>query len=920
MQGKRTTSSRLRLMIILAMTSSVVLFGHAMMYLHSSFIDGRKLTAQYVVEVAHKVLETNYELETSGTLSRAEAQKISLAAIRSLRYSGDEYFWINDMQPAMVMHPNRPELEGKDLSEFHDPKGKKVYVEFVAAVRNSGGGFVEYQWPKPGKTQPVNKISYVKGFAPWGWIIGSGVYLDDIEAQFRKEFLQNAGLLLLIALILIAIARKITLNLTVAETLREGEARLRGIVERLPVAALIASGKQTFLVNRKFTQLLGYEASDLVTPEDMWRLAFPDPDHRKAALARWRRQVAQTRANDDAGNVSREYRITARNGVEHVMEVSYCESDEWTVISFYDLTERKQAEASQRLTSRVFDTTGEAILVTDTDATIVAVNPAFCRITGYTREEALGKNPNILNSGRHSKSFHQAMWRSLLETGEWQGEVWNRRKNGEVFPEWQTVSSVRDEEGKVTNYVAVFADLSDIRRAQETAEHLSWRDALTGLANRALFLKRLEQKLASAQHEARYASVLLIDLDRFTHINEARGMALGDTVLKMVGEHFSLELEADALLARLSSDEFAVLLPQLVSSTEAAGRQALTVADKLRAVLREIIWVDGGAIHLDASIGIAVFPQGPRETASDVLRQADLAMHRAKSEGGGRDVFFESAMGELVTERYRLECELRGAVAGGQLRLYLQPQVNAAGHEVGAEALVRWQHPERGLIPPGVFIPLAETSDLVVAIDRWMLAEVCGLLVRLDAADSILRISVNISPRHFQKSDFVAEVKGQLESSGADPTRLVLEITESLVIGDLADVVSKMTALRSLGVHFSMDDFGTGYSSLAYLKCLPIQELKIDRSFITDANDAALVETILSVARHMKLQVVAEGVETQVQADFLNSRGDVIHQGYFYSRPMPVESWLRWGSDRVTRLASLPAFGLPLAELSSHDD
>jgi len=219
-----------------------------------------------------------------------------------------------------------------------------------------------------------------------------------------------------------------------------------------------------------------------------------------------------------------------------------------------------------------------------------------------------------------------------------------------------------------------------------------------------------------------------------------------------------------------------------------------------------------------------------------------------------------------------------------------------------------------------VFIPLAETSDLVVAIDRWMLAEVCGLLVRLDAADSILRISVNISPRHFQKSDFVAEVKGQLESSGADPTRLVLEITESLVIGDLADVVSKMTALRSLGVHFSMDDFGTGYSSLAYLKCLPIQELKIDRSFITDANDAALVETILSVARHMKLQVVAEGVETQVQADFLNSRGDVIHQGYFYSRPMPVESWLRWGSDRVTRLASLPAFGLPLAELSSHDD
>lgn len=920
MQGKSTTSSRLRLMIILAMTGSVVLFAHVMEYLHSSFVDGRKDTAQYVVEVAHKMLETNYELEARGKLSRAEAQKISLAAIRSLRYSNGEYFWINDMQPAMVMDPGRPELDGKDLSEFRDPKGRKPFVEFVAAVRDSGGGFVEYQWPRPGQTQPVDKVSYVKGFAPWGWIVGSGIYLDDMEAQFRREFLQNAGLLLLIALILIVIARKMTLNLTVAETLREGEAKLRRIVERLPVAALIASNEKIFLVNGKFTQLLGYDANDLKTPDDMWRLVLPDPDYRKAALATWRRLIAETRANDAAGDVSREYRITARDGVEHVMEVSHCQSDEWTVTSFYDLTERKQAEAHQRLTARVFDTTSEAILVTDTDSRIVAVNPAFCRITGYSEKEVLGKNPNILNSGRHSKSFHEAMWRSLVETGEWKGEIWNRRKDGETFPEWQTVSSVRDEEGKVINYVAVFADLSEIRRAQETAEQLSWRDALTGLGNRSLFLKRLEQKLASAKEQSQYAGVLLIDLDRFMDINEARGMALGDSLLKKVGEHFARVLDQGAVLARLGSDEFAVLLPQLVSSTESAGRQALTAAERLRAVLHENIWVDGEAIHLDASIGIAVFPQDQQEKASDVLHQVDLAMHRAKSEGGGRDVFFESAMGEMVTERYRLEGELRAAVTDRQLRLYLQPQVDAAGNQVGAEALVRWQHPERGLIPPGVFIPLAETSDLIIAVDRWMLGEVCGLLAKLDAAGSSMKISVNISPRHFQKDDFVAEVKGQLESSGADPTRLVLEITESLVIRDLADVVSKMTALRLLGVHFSMDDFGTGYSSLAYLKCLPIQELKIDRSFITDANDAALVETILSVAKHMKLQVVAEGVETQGQVDYLNSRGDVIHQGYFYGRPMPVETWLEWTPTRVARLPALQVVGFPLTKLASHGD
>ena len=908
-------------MIILAMTFSLALFVHAMLYLHSSFIEGRKLAAQHVVEVAHKVLESHYELETSGKLSRAEAQKASIAAIRSLRYAGDEYFWINDMQPRMVMHPYRPELEGQDISGIEDPNGKKLFVEFVKAVRHKGGGFVDYQWPLPGQTVSGNKISYVKGFGPWEWVIGSGIYLDEIEAEYRREFLQNAGLLMLVALILIVIARKITLDLTVSETLREGEARLRRIVERLPVAALIASGEQTFLVNRKFTQLLGYDAHDLGTPDDMWRLAFPDPTQRKAALATWQQQIIETQAADGAASVSREYVVTAKDGEEHAMEVSYCRSDEWTVISFYDVTERKRAEAEQRLTARVFDTTGEAILVTDTEGKIVAVNPAFCNITGYDREEVLGKNPSILNSGRHSKSFHQAMWRSLIETGEWQGEVWNRRKNGEVFPEWQTASAVRDEKGKVTNYVAVFADLSEIRRAQDTAERLSWRDALTGLANRPLFLQRLEQKLVSAQQQSRYSSVLLIDLDRFKDINEARGMALGDSLLKTVGERFTRALGVDAVLARLSSDEFSVLLPVVVPSSEYAARQALAAADKLREVLRESILIDGEAIHLDASVGIAVFPHTARETASDVLRQADMAMHRAKREGGGRNVFFESAMGDSVIERYRLEGELRTALTEGQLRLYLQPQVNAATQQVGAEALVRWQHPARGLVPPGVFIPLAESSDLIVAIDRWMLAEVCALLVRLDAAGSILRISVNISPRHFGEHDFVAEVKRRLSSSGADPTRLVLEVTEGLVIGDVSDVVSKMTELRSLGVHFSMDDFGTGYSSLAYLKRLPIQELKIDKSFITDAttnaNDAALVETILSVARHMGLQVVAEGVETQAQADFLNSHGNVIHQGYLYGRPMPVDTWLQWSTDRVVTPLPQKPFALPSTKRAS---
>ncbi|MCX7178759.1 MAG: EAL domain-containing protein [Proteobacteria bacterium] len=557
---------------------------------------------------------------------------------------------------------------------------------------------------------------------------------------------------------------------------------------------------------------------------------------------------------------------------------------------------RARMELRLQLAARVFETTGEAIMVTDSNANIIAVNPAFCKITGYSESEVLGKNPRFLNSDRHDKAFHEEMWHQLVTAGEWAGEVWNRRKNGDIFPEWQTVSRVLDAGGQVIQYIAVFADLSEIRQAQDKAERLSWRDALTGLANRALFLRQLEQTLATAQREARYASVLLLDLDRFKDINDARGLSLGDSLLKTVAERLNRILGPNDMLARLDSDEFALLLPQLSGMRDMAGRDALALAEKLRSALREDIWLDGEAFHLDASIGIALFPESLQETSSDVLRQADMAMHQAKAAGGGCAMFFQTEMGEKVKERYQLERELRLAVEENQLRLYLQPQVDDGGRQVGAEALVRWQHPERGLVPPGVFIPQAEASDLIVAVDRWMLSEVCRLLARLDLEGRSLRISVNVSPRHFQKDDFVGAVKRILSSSGADPSHLVLEVTEGLVIGDFADVVGKMMALTTLGIHFSMDDFGTGYSSLAYLKRLPIHELKIDKSFIqdapTDPNDAALVEAILAVAKHLHLQVVAEGVETASQAEFLNARGKVIHQGYLYGRPEPVDIWL----------------------------
>lgn len=523
---------------------------------------------------------------------------------------------------------------------------------------------------------------------------------------------------------------------------------------------------------------------------------------------------------------------------------------------------------------------------------LLEVNDAYVEFSGYSRPELLKMSIADLESETSPKEVNERVER-IIAQGYDLFETLHRTRSGLVKPVEISVTYRAEQGGLFSVFIR---DLSTRNEAEARIQRLSHFDPLTGLGNRALFLEKLDSTLLKARREGRFASALLLNIDRFKDINEARGLAFGDALLKCVGETISDALHAEDMLARLDSDEFAVLLPCHAGSREEVGREALGVAEKLRSVLLNRLEIDDEAVHVEASIGIALFPESPQEIASDVLRQADMAMHQAKGEGGNRVVFFEVAMGEMVRQRYTLERELRKAIGDGQLRIYLQPQVNAAGTQVGAEALVRWQHPERGLIPPGMFIPLAEASDLIVAVDRWMLAEVCRLLVSLDQAGRGLQLSVNVSPRHFGRSDFVAEVKRQLQVSGADPAYLVLEITEGLVIGNIDDVVAKMSALAALGIHFSMDDFGTGYSSLAYLKRLPIHELKIDKSFTQDApidpNDGALVETILAVAKHLQLRVVAEGVETQAQADFLNARGNIVHQGYLFGRPEPSDEWL----------------------------
>jgi diguanylate cyclase (GGDEF)-like protein/PAS domain S-box-containing protein len=557
---------------------------------------------------------------------------------------------------------------------------------------------------------------------------------------------------------------------------------------------------------------------------------------------------------------------------------------------------RQAAETELRKLVQAVEQNPEIILVTDLDATIEYVNESFVRSTGFSRNEVIGKNPRILGSGKTPKDTYEALWKDLRDGKTWHGEFFNRRKDGSEFIEHAIISPIRQADGRITHYVSVLKDITEKKQAEEQIYRLAFYDTLTGLPNRALLLERAAQTLSMTHRAGHHSALISFNLDRFKTVNDAGGQALGDALLKAVGERLTRILREGDVVARISGDEFGILLTDLAPQQQTAAHLTLLVSEKIHTSLHEPFRLGDERITLTTCLGIAIFPGNEHDSPLDILRRANTALHHSKTRGSGQTAFFEDGLDEMAKQRFTVERELYQAINSGELRVFLQPQVDAAGKVVGAEALVRWQHPQHGLVPPNAFIPIAEESNLIVEIGSWVFTEVCQLLARDEMAAGSIRIAVNISPRHFRQSDFVDQIKHGLARAGADPSQLTLEITEGMVIDNIDDVIAKMTELSALGIRFSMDDFGTGYSSLSYLKRMPIHELKIDRTFIQDmtkdANDASLVEAILSVARHMRLKVVAEGVETPEQAEFLNQRAQVIHQGYLFGKPEPAEAWL----------------------------
>nr|WP_243855626.1 EAL domain-containing protein [Aquabacterium sp. A08] len=570
-----------------------------------------------------------------------------------------------------------------------------------------------------------------------------------------------------------------------------------------------------------------------------------------------------------------------------------------------DITTRKRQEAQIVQLSQATEQSPAGVIITNLQGQIEYVNRAFERLTGYTSAEALGRNPNLLQSGKTPADRYTAMWAALHAGRPWTGEVVNRHKDGHEMVQSVTIAPVRNAHGRVTHYLSVQLDVTAQRDAEAKAHRLAWFDPLTGLPNRQQLLDTLQRSLGEPHRQPLQSALLLINIDRFKTLNDALSHAAGDQLLQQMAQRLQALQQPGELLARLGGDEFALLLHHGPRGGGNASSEAMHRANAVHLALAQPFERPGAAaLNVSASIGVALLPDGPADEPSAVLRRADTALHRAKEAGGQQTAFFDADMGQVVSQRFAIEQDLRRGLDAGELRLYLQPQVNADGHTVSAEALVRWQHPDRGLVPPGLFIPVAEESGLIDQLGTWVLGEVCQHLGALHRAGLRRPISVNISPRQFHDPRFIPELLALLARTGAQAADLILEITEGVVVQKIDTVIHRMGELNRHGVRFSIDDFGTGYSSLSYLKNLPIHELKIDRSFVQDApndpSDAALVEAILSVARHLRLRVVAEGVETPEQAAFFTRHPGVLMQGYLFGRPEPAQALLdRWLTDQA---------------------
>lgn len=573
---------------------------------------------------------------------------------------------------------------------------------------------------------------------------------------------------------------------------------------------------------------------------------------------------------------------------------------EGAVVTALNITELKNRETRLRLSAKVFENSSEAIFITDPQGTIMEVNTAFCAITGYERFEVLGQNTRLLKSKLHDQAFYEGLWQSLLSKGVWKGEIWNLCKNGEYCPMLLSINAVTDEQSQLTHYVAIFSDISQQKQTEQELKQLAYYDVLTHLPNRFLFKDRFEHEIFLAQRNNTRLALFFLDLDHFKNINDSLGHWAGDRLLQIIATRIQGCLRKTDTVARLGGDEFTIILPGLAGIGDATE-----LARKLVDAMTQPVQIKDHTVYIGASIGIAVFPDDGNDFYT-LTKHADTAMYASKAKGRGMFQYFEAGMNEAARQRLLLENALRLAIEQEEFQLYYQPKADCALSRItGAEALVRWRRPGFGMIPPDRFIAIAEETALIIPLGTWILKTACLQAAAWVQKRPGFRVAINLSPRQLLADDFIAVLDRILAETHTDPEWIELEVTESLVMHDIEKATERLRQIRERGIHVAMDDFGTGYSSLSYLQKLPIQTLKIDRSFIQtytgdpDSNQAAFIKTIVSLGQVLAMKVVAEGIETESQLALLQSYGCHEIQGYYLSPPLPADEFQRRWIDSV---------------------
>lgn len=638
-------------------------------------------------------------------------------------------------------------------------------------------------------------------------------------------------------------------------------------------------------VNPAFTDITGFEESEVIgfTPSIL-KSNMQDPGFYVSMWAsihkdgRWQGEIWNRRKD---GEIFPEW-LSISSVKDENGDVTHF------VAMFSDSTKRKLTLSKLRLHAQVFSNASEGIMITDKQLQILSVNRAFTTMTGYTEEEAIGHTPRLLHSGIQSKHFYIKMWERIHTIGFWQGEIWNKRKNGEIYAEWLSISTLRDDEGHITNYLGMFTDITERKQSEEHLKHLAHYDTLTGLPNRTLLKELVDEATTRAARQNHKLAVFFIDLDRFKNVNDSLGHNIGDKLLQQVAGRLSSVLSENDIVSRLGGDEFIVILQD-----RHEPEVAMSIADQLISHIKKPFLVGENELYLNASIGISIFPTHGSDFET-LVKHADLAMYEAKIQNGGYQLF-NSGIINTFMRKLDLENELRWAIPKDQFQLYYQPQVNAeTGFMEGMEALIRWNHPTLGQVSPGEFIPIAEDTGIIMDIGKWVLKEVCTQInTWLSNGYTVPPIAVNLSARQFMTPDLASSISEIVNSTSCKPQQIMFEITESSSMNDIESVLPVLHKLKSIGFQIAIDDFGKGYSALGYIKQFPIDILKIDKSFVqeltSDTKSAVITKAIIEMAHGMDIKVIAEGVETPEQLDYLRHMNCDIIQGYLTARPMPSD-------------------------------